>query len=152
MSVDQAYNFRKVSDNLSTSGLLSPEQLRMLKSEGYDVVVNLLPEDSEYAIEGEAAIVRDQGIVYEYVPVDFSAPTEHDYRAFEKILSGLAGKKVMLHCAANYRVSAFYSIYACLNKGWSVSQAREFMGTVWNLDEYPTWEQFVSKMLASKAD
>lgn len=152
MSVDQAYNFRKVSDNLSTAGLLSPEQLRALKSEGYDVVVNLLPEDSEYAIEGEAVIVTEQGIVYEYVPVDFSAPTEQDYRAFEKILSGLAAKKVMLHCAANYRVSAFYSIYACLNQGWSESQAREFMGTVWNVDEYPVWESFVAKMLASKAD
>lgn len=150
MSVDQAYNFRKVSDNLSTSGLLSPEQLRALKSEGYEVVVNLLPEDSEYAIEGEAAIVREQGIVYEYVPVDFSAPTEQDYRAFETILSGLAARKVMLHCAANYRVSAFYSIYACLHQGWSVEQARDFMGTVWNVDEYPVWQAFVTTMLGAK--
>jgi len=152
MSVDQAYNFRKVSDNLSTSGVLSPDQLRALKREGYEVVVNLLPEDSEYAIEGEAAIVREQGIVYEYVPVDFSAPTAQDYQAFESILSGLEAKKVMLHCAANYRVSAFYSIYAYLNQGWSAGQAREFMATVWNVDEYPTWEQFVTSVLGPKAD
>ena len=86
------------------------------------------------------------------MPVDFSAPTEPDSRAFARILSGLDAKKVMLHCAANYRVSAFYSIYACFNQGWSVTQAREFMGTVWNLDDYPIWEQFVTTMLASKAD
>jgi protein tyrosine phosphatase (PTP) superfamily phosphohydrolase (DUF442 family) len=151
MSVDQAYNFRKVSDKLSTSGVLSPDQLRALKSEGYEVVINLLPEDSEYAIEGEAAIVRGQGIVYEYVPVDFAAPTARDFQAFEKILAGLESKKVLLHCAANYRVSAFYSIYACLHQGWSVAQARDFMGTVWNLDEYPEWEKFVTEMLGSKS-
>jgi protein tyrosine phosphatase (PTP) superfamily phosphohydrolase (DUF442 family) len=151
MSVDQAYNFKKVSETISTSGLLSPDQLGELKREGYEVVVNLLPEDSEYAIEGEAAIVRAQGIVYEYVPVDFAAPTRDDFQAFEKILSGLESKKVLLHCAANYRVSAFYSIYACLHQGWSVDQARDFMGTIWNLDEYPAWEKFVTDMLASKS-
>jgi protein tyrosine phosphatase (PTP) superfamily phosphohydrolase (DUF442 family) len=150
MSVEQAYNFRKINEYVSTSGLLSAEQLRELKHEGYQVVVNLLPEDSEYAIRDEAAIVRAQGIVYEYLPVDFSAPTENDYRAFEKILSALAAEKVLLHCAANYRVSAFYSIYACLHQGWSVLQAREFISTIWNPDEYPAWENLLMSMLESK--
>lgn len=112
----------------------------------------LLPEDNEYAVKDEAAIVTRQGLAYACVPVDFSAPTENDYHAFEKILSGLATKKVLLHCAANYRVSAFYSIYACLNEGWSAARARDFIGTVWDLSEYPAWEKFVTSMLASKGD
>lgn len=149
MSVNQAYNFKQVDERISTAGLLSPEQLQALKGEGYDAVINLLPDDSEYAIKNEAAIVMEQDILYEYVPVDFAAPTVSDYRAFERVLSGLTTQRVMVHCAANYRVSAFYSIYACLNEGWSASQARDFISTVWNLDEYPVWQQFVAQMLAS---
>ena len=58
-----------------------------------------------------------------------------------------AGRKLMLHCAANYRVSAFYSIYAVRNLGWTHQQAYEFMGDIWDLDEYPVWKSFVAHML-----
>ena len=147
MSVDQAYNFKKVNDAVSTAGVLNADQLAQLGEEGYQAVINLLPNDSEYAVENEASIVSTQGIGYEYIPVDFSAPTANDFHLFAEKLAALSGKKVMLHCAANYRVSAFYSIYGVMHLGWTAAEARTFMASIWNLDDYPVWQAFVEDML-----
>lgn len=147
MSVDQAYNFKQVDEAVSTAGVLNEDQLRQLGGEGYEAVINLLPDDSEYAIGNEAAIVSAQAISYEYIPVDFSAPTANDFHVFAEKLAALSGKKVMLHCAANYRVSAFYSIYGVRRLGWSEAEARTFMASIWNLADYPVWEAFVEDML-----
>ena len=147
MSVDQAYNYKNVDESLSTSGLLSEEQLGMLSQEGYDVVINLLPEDSEYAIAKEQCIVKGQGLEYVYIPVDFSEPTTENYQKFATAIKEHSNKKVMVHCAANYRVSAFYAIYASQYLGWSASQAEDFIASIWNLNEYPQWEDFVTTKL-----
>ncbi|NRB36873.1 MAG: protein tyrosine phosphatase family protein [Pseudomonadales bacterium] len=150
MGIDQAYNFKKLNDLIDTAGLLSEAQLNLLGSEGYEAVINLLPDDNAYAIKNEASIVKAQGIIYEYIPVDFSAPTEDDYHVFSEKLAKYSNKKVMVHCAANFRVSAFYSIYAYFNHGWSESQVQESISSIWNLADYPAWEAFVSKILDAK--
>ncbi|MBV1905926.1 MAG: methyltransferase domain-containing protein [Pseudomonadales bacterium] len=123
------------------------DQLALLKSEGYNAVINLLPNESEYAIEKESSIVESQGIIYEYIPVGFSAPSEEDYREFESKLKALSGKKIMMHCAANYRVSAFYSICANAHLGWSEHEPIGHIGSIWVLNEHPIWDKFVSNML-----
>lgn len=147
MSVNQAFNFRQVSESLATAGLLNEAQLGALAAEGYQAVINLLPDDLDYAVQGEAAIVQSQGLAYTYIPVVFEAPGVGDYEQFEAALSGLADSKVLVHCAANYRVSAFYAIYAYRNEGWSRPQVEEFIAAVWDTAEHPVWEQFIGDML-----
>jgi len=147
MSVDQAYNFKQASALVSTAGLLSVEQLGELGSEGYQAVVNLLPPSSEYAIDNEQSIVEQQGIEYTNIPVDFSAPTDTDYQQFAARLGQLSDKKILIHCAANYRVSAFYSIYANREMGWSGQQAREFIVSIWDLGDHPVWAEFVDSRI-----
>ena len=149
MSVSQAYNFKSINPLVSTSGLLNEEQLGDLAAEGYEAMINLLPHDSEYAIADETEIVAAQGLEYIYIPVDFSAPTADDLQQFIGSLSGLSGKKVMIHCAANYRVSAFYAIYAHRQLGWSQVQARELIASIWDSSEYPAWSDFIDKQLGA---
>ncbi|HEB28312.1 MAG TPA: hypothetical protein ENI05_11145 [Porticoccus sp.] len=150
MSVDQAFNYKKISDSISTAGLLNEEQLNVLGTEGYEVVINLLPQESEYAIQSESSIVAAQGIHYEYIPVDFASPLESDYQNFSEVISAHSGKKLMVHCAANYRVSAFYAIYAFNKLGWSKPQVYDFISAIWDLGEHPVWEEFVSTMVNAK--
>ncbi len=152
MSVDKAYNFRGIDDLVSTSGSLTEDQLRLLKPEGYEAVINLLPADSDYAIANEPAIVREQGIAYESIPVDFAAPTEANYRDFAARFKALSGKKVMLHCAANYRVSAFYAIFAHEHLGWSIDEARAHIASIWSIEDYPVWETFIESLLGVRSD
>ncbi len=147
MPVSDAYHFKQVDDRLSTAGVVSEEQLGELKDEGYGAVISLLPADSQYAIPDEPQIVTAQGLSYTYIPVDFAAPTESDYQQFVAAMQANADSKLLVHCAANYRVSAFYSIYAVQHLDWTEAQAREFMGSIWNLADYPVWEAFVAEML-----
>lgn len=147
MGVSQAYNFLAVDERVATAGVLSPEQLSALEAEGYQAVINLLPEDNEYAVAGERELVQQQGLEYHYIPVDFAAPTASDYQQFEKAMAALAGRKLLIHCAANYRVSAFYAIYAHRQLGWPADQARVFIQTRWNPADYPHWPAFIDSQL-----
>ncbi len=147
MSVRQAYNYREISPQLSTAGVISVEQLGELGAEGYEAVINLLPEDSPYAIEGERDIVTGQGIDYAYIPVDFAAPTAEDFEQFATAMQAQGSRRLMVHCAANYRVSAFYAIYGVKYLDWSAEEAREFIASTWDLGEKPVWERFVTDML-----
>ena len=147
MDVSQAYNFKRIDDSVSTSGLLSEEQLSALGPEGYEAVINLLPDDSEYALPSERAIVQGQGIDYRYIPVDFSAPTDEDYTAFVQAMASSEGKRLHIHCAANYRVSAFYAIYAHQHLDWPRSRAMAHIESIWTPAEHPPWDAFVSNYL-----
>lgn len=149
MSVKDIFNYRAVNASLSTSGIASEEQLASLGSEGFKAVINLLPDDSEYAIKGEKEIVEAQGIDYRYIPVDFSAPNENDFAQFTTYINEVKGKKTLLHCAANYRVSAFYALYAVQNEMWTDEQAEEFVGSVWNPNDYPAWPEFIADVKAA---
>ncbi|MBN7795756.1 protein tyrosine phosphatase family protein [Parahaliea mediterranea] len=144
MSVERAFNFRPVSENVATSGLLNEEQLSALGASGYEAVINLLPHDSQYAIPGEEAIVAGQGIDYFYIPVDFAHPVAEDYAAFVRAMGACRGKRLLIHCAANYRVSAFYAIYAWEHLGWSATRAREHIASIWQLEDNPPWESFIA--------
>ena len=149
MSVQEAYNYRVVDDAISTAGLLSEEQLSELQTGGYEAVINLLPNESEYAIKSEQSIVTGQGVDYLYIPVDFKGPTEQDYSEFVQAMNSCRGKRLLIHCAANYRVSAFYAIYAYEHLGWSAAQAMEHIASIWSPEENPPWDKFISKYIPS---
>jgi len=55
------------------------------------------------------------------------------------------------HCAANFRVTAFYGLYAMKHLGWSEAQADEFRASIWRGSEYLVWEQFITHMKAQIA-
>ena len=53
-------------------------------------------------------------------------------------------RNIHVHCAANYRVSAFYSLYA-LRKGLCTeAEANEIVQDIWNPADYPTWMDFIA--------
>lgn len=150
MGVDQAYNFRQVNEKVATAGRVEPEQLAQLGDEGFELVINLLPDSSEYAVAGEQQIVEGQGIDYRYLPVDFAAPTLADYQQFRQLMQAAGERKLLVHCAANYRVSAFYSRYAIETGKWSAAEANQFMLSVWQPEEHPPWPQWLEEV-ASRA-
>ena len=144
MSIEDSYNFRRIREGLTTSGLVSAAQLNELRREGYDAVINLLPDSYEHAVADEARIVRDQGLDYVYIPVDFEAPTHADFEAFTAAMDARGGQSIHVHCAANYRVSAFYSLYA-LQKGLCTeAEANEIVQSIWDPADYPAWTAFIT--------
>jgi protein tyrosine phosphatase (PTP) superfamily phosphohydrolase (DUF442 family) len=103
-----------------------------------------LPDSYEHAVTDEAHIVRDQGLDYVYLPVDFTAPTHGDLEAFSHAMTARAGQKVHVHCAANFRVSAFYGLYALANGLCSEAEADQLVQSVWDPADHPPWTAFIA--------
>lgn len=147
MAIENSYNFRRISEMLTTSGVVGPNRLKGLSAEGYEVVVNLLPDTSEYAVPDEQDIIESQGVEYVYIPVDFKRPARSDFEQFVAALERAEGKKVHIHCAANYRVSAFYALYARQWGLWDAAEAEAFILDLWQPREYPGWPEFMAETL-----
>ena len=143
MSIEESYNFRRVDERVTTSGIVGAPQLEELRDQGYEAVVNLKPDiEAELGVD-EGAVVRDQGIDYVYLPVDFDAPTHADYEAFAAAMDERDGRTIHVHCAANYRVTAFYGVYAVDRGRWTEDEAGAFVRDVWDPSEFPAWQTFL---------
>ena len=145
-TVQESYNFRRVSDTVTTSGVVTAEALGGLSDAGYELVVNLLPEDSEHAVEDERAIVERQGLAYAHLPVDFTAPRHSDFEAFAAVMDANPDAVTHVHCAANYRVSAFYGLYAVRKRWWTIEQAEEHIAGLWTPDDHPAWRDLMASV------
>ena len=146
MPITEAYNYRKISDQVATSGIPTEGQLAGLKEEGFTAVISLLPDESPNALPGEQEIVTGQGLEYHHIPVDFEDPTAEDYKGFVEALAQVGQQKVLIHCAANFRVSAFYSLYGMEQLGWTEEQADELIVSLWDPIAHPPWDQFIEEM------
>jgi protein tyrosine phosphatase (PTP) superfamily phosphohydrolase (DUF442 family) len=148
MSTDEIYNYINVNGQLITGGQPTEEQLREAAEEGFEAVINLATLDRQYSLEDEAGWVVSLGMDYIHIPVDWENPKESDFEAFDQIMKPLMDRKILLHCAANYRATAFYSLYAQKNLGWSEEQAEAFRAQIWKGSHYPVWEAFIERMKA----
>src|SRR5512139_840012 len=100
MSIDEIYNYRRVNDQLSTSGQPSEAQLRAAAAEGFQTIVNLATFNPRYSLADEAGLVRALGMTYHHVPVDWESPQESDFAAFEAVMQEPPAGKILIHCAA----------------------------------------------------
>ncbi len=150
MDIDEAYNFKKVDNLISCSGTIANINLQSFSDKNYNMTINLLPDDSEHARKEEKEDLEKLGIHYTHIPVIWDTPKHSDFKIFESTMSSVEGKKIHIHCAANYRASAFYALYAYKNRGWSITELNNFIASVWQLAEYPVWEKFVQELVGDK--
>lgn len=148
MSTTTIYNYLKVNDDLITSGQPTEAQLRAAAAEGFVTVINLATNHPDDALPNEAGLVQSLGLTYIHIPVAWGGPRPEDFAAFERVLSRRPASKTLLHCAANYRATAFYSLYAQKHLGWSEAQAEAFRARIWAGSDYPVWEQFIAHIRA----
>lgn len=146
MGIQEIKNYYKVNDLLSLGGQPTEEQLRSLSRDGFKIIINLATINPRYSLPNEAASVRSFGMIYYHVPVEWSNPTEYDFESFENIFRQLSGEKMFIHCASNFRASAFYALYALKHLGWSDEQANQLMAPTWDGSSYPIWETFMNQI------
>lgn len=148
MSTTDITNFIRVDNRLATGGMPTAAQLRAAAAEGFSAVINLATDNPGHSLEGEAELARSLGLEYVHIPVDWSNPTDADFAAFEQAMDRLQDRKLLLHCAANYRVTAFYSLYALGHLDWSVEEAEAFRAPIWSGSDYPVWAAFIERKTA----
>lgn len=139
------YNYIRIDDTLATSGQPSAEELEDVARSGVEVVINLAPHDARYSLPDEAGAVGALGMMYTHIPVRFDAPGEADLLTFFAALETHRGKRLLIHCAANKRVTSFLGLYRVIRQQWEVEPAFETMHQVW--DPNSVWSSFIAAML-----
>jgi|WetSurMetagenome_2_1015567.scaffolds.fasta_scaffold75618_3 protein tyrosine phosphatase (PTP) superfamily phosphohydrolase (DUF442 family)/predicted kinase len=145
-------NFRRLSDHLITGGQPTEEQLALAAATGAEVVINLGRLDPAYALPDERGTVGALGLIYEHIPVVWAEPTAADLDAFFAAMARHAGRRLFVHCAANYRASAFNMLYRVLRLGWRIEDALPDMDAIWEPAEYPQWQAFIEAALGAGLD
>lgn len=146
MSDSGLYNEVRIGEGLITSGQPSAEQLRALAAAGCLAVVNLAPAGSQGALPDEGELVRALGMAYHHIPVAWERPLPADFQGFDAVMLALPPGSVLLHCMANYRVTAFYGLHAMKHLGWTADQADALMAPIWQDERYPAWQDFIATM------
>jgi protein tyrosine phosphatase (PTP) superfamily phosphohydrolase (DUF442 family) len=143
MALAEIRNFEDVDERLGTAGQPTEAQLGDVAGAGYQAVVNLGLLDPKYCLANEAASVGALGLGYRHIPVQFDAPAVEDFQAFAATMDEWKGKKVFVHCAANYRASAFLALYGELRLGWTRERADALAGKLWKPND--TWRAFIAR-------
>jgi protein tyrosine phosphatase (PTP) superfamily phosphohydrolase (DUF442 family) len=140
------HNFREISDTLSCSGQPTEEQLKELAAQQYQVIVNLGLSDTKYSLPDEAASVKQSGMDYCHIPVLFDNPQISDLAAFIQSMDKKTGKKILVHCAANYRASCFTALYLYYITEMTEDEIIDMIGDVWQPDHI--WQSFLEEGIA----
>ena len=118
-------NFHLITNTIGIAGQPTKTQFVDIKNANFSVVVNLAMPDSTNALLDEGSVVSSLDMTYVHIPVPWGTPSASHVKKFFGVMDALEGKgeKVFVHCAANYRASAFAYKYLTLRKGVSPAQA-----------------------------
>lgn len=139
-------NFRQYSEQFASSGQPSQDQLQHLSDSGFERIVYIAFTGSGKAYADEDKLVKELGMDYMQIPVDWDNPTVADFYAFAGIMQTGPRQKTLLHCQVNFRASAFSFLYRVVYDGVPVAEAKQDMNSVWQPNE--TWRDLIFKVLA----
>jgi protein tyrosine phosphatase (PTP) superfamily phosphohydrolase (DUF442 family) len=149
---EDIYNFLKLSDTLFTGGMPKAEELTDAAQKGVDIVINLAPHDVPNALPDEADLVDSLGMQYFNIPVNWNTPTRDGLDRFIEVMDANSGKKILVHCQANFRATAFVALYRILRDGWNPEDAMAGMHQIWDEEDYPIWKMFIEQSLNRSRD
>jgi uncharacterized protein (TIGR01244 family) len=131
--------FASVGDDMFISGQPTERALRELRAQGVTTVVNLrTPEEMSKRVPfDEAALVKELGMEYVYLPMrgtpDFPyAPAA--VKSFATAMSGAKGK-VLLHCTVAWRASHLWAAYIIQYRDVPVATALQQARTINLMDD-----------------
>jgi len=143
-ALDSIHNFRRISDRLATSGQMTYDQIPYLAEAGFEVVVNLAPAREERNGR-EGFLVAQRGMTYVNIPVDWQEPTLRDLDMFFAVMDANEDRRVLVHCFANMRASAFTYLYRTLRRGETREAAMPDMAAIWDPATQAQWDSFIHR-------
>jgi protein tyrosine phosphatase (PTP) superfamily phosphohydrolase (DUF442 family) len=142
-TLESIYNYHAISSTLTTSGQPSEEQFLLIRDAGYSSVINLAPHSAENSLTDEALLIKQLGLKYIHIPVDFKNPTNEDFEKFVTSIRESESEKTWIHCAANMRVSAFIYKYRHEVLNHDATQAEADLAKIW--EPFGVWKKFIKK-------
>lgn len=146
-SVEDILNFTALDERLASSGQPAPAQFALLAREGFTALINLATEASSGHLPDEPGLCARAGLDFTWRPVAWNAPTLDDYLFFQRWLDANRARKVLVHCAKNWRASTFCALYRVIREGLGQDAAWEEVRGVWEPDE--VWIELARQVLAA---
>ncbi len=150
-------NYHEYSAQLLSAGQPARDQFPTIRDAGVQAIINLAPITDPASLADEAEIVGGLDIAYTHIPVDWENPTAADYARFISAMQEYAGKRVLVHCYAGSRASAFVYLYRVREQAATTQAAREVMIALWDYSpgyefhKMPQWRDFVARTEALPA-
>ena len=131
--------FARVGDDVFISGQPTERALRDLRAQGVMTVVNLrTPEEMSSRVPfDEAALVKNLGMQYVYIPVRGNAEFPYSpaaVKSFAGAMSSAKGK-VLLHCTIAWRASHLWAAYLIQYRDVPVATALQQARTINLMDD-----------------
>jgi protein tyrosine phosphatase (PTP) superfamily phosphohydrolase (DUF442 family) len=142
MPLSNIKNFAIIDARIGSAGQPTESEFSELAAAGYASVVNLGLLDPRYCLADEAGLVGSLGMAYRHLPVVFDAPRVEDFEAFLQTMDEWQERRVLVHCALNYRVSTFLALYGELRLGWTRERADQHARSFW--EPNPVWVELLS--------
>ena len=145
-ALDSITNFRQYSPTFASAGQPNREQFQAVRDAGFERVVYIAFTNSgENAIPEEDTIVKELGMEYLQIPVDFKTPLPSEFYAFADAMRRYPNKKTLLHCQVNARATAFSFLYRVIYADVPITEAKADMNTVWQ--PFGPWRDFIFAVL-----
>ena len=136
------------SSLLTTSGQPTEAELAMIASAGYERVIFLAFTSHPAAVIHEDDIVRDLGLQFIHIPVEWESPRLVDFAAFAAVMQTFGSGRTLVHCEVNFRASVFGFLYQVLYQGADVDEAMSLMQSIWVPND--TWEAFIVRVMSDR--
>lgn len=112
---------KKISDELSAAGQVTPADLQQAAQDGYKSVLNLRSPTEDGFLPDEQDHAKAAGLDYANVPL---FPSVADADSTTQALQQLANlpKPILIHCGAGLRAGAIGLIATAIENGWTLEQ------------------------------
>ncbi|AFY34845.1 beta-lactamase hydrolase domain-containing protein [Calothrix sp. PCC 7507] len=135
-------NSKKVSDNLSVAGQVTPEQLQKAAQAGFKSVLNLRSPDEVGFLSDEQQQTEAAGLEYANVPLRPSEANQELTAAAIEEIENLP-KPVLIHCAAGARAGGIALIATAIDQGLTYEQITQKATELGINLEQPHLKQFL---------
>ena len=130
---------------LTTSGQPAEADFALIAAAGYDRVIFLAFTNHPKAVGHEDHIVRELGLQFIHIPVEWESPKLSDFNTFAAVMQTQGGDRALVHCEVNFRASVFGFLYQVLYEGADVDAAMSLMHSIWVPND--TWEAFIARVM-----
>jgi uncharacterized protein (TIGR01244 family) len=117
-------NLKKINDELTVAGQLTPEQFQQAAQEGFKSVLNLRSHDEQGFMSDEQQQAETAGLEYFNIPVNPNAISEELTTEVLKQIDELP-KPALIHCASGMRAGAMAFMNLATRQGLTPEQVFE---------------------------
>ena len=143
ITLDSLTNYQVNNDHMVSSGLPSAAHFQLLKDEGVNRVIDLIPGDRLQ----EQQVIEGLSLNYHNVQVEWENPTLANFKEYigYMALGNSNDDKVLTHCKLNWRGAVFTYLYRITALGESELSAKQDLLAIWQPNQ--TWFTFMNTVI-----